>query len=175
MKGSLLSACIRGETFPLSSSYKKSLVSSTPFIIFITPKVSAIRVQIYSHQLDLIQLIHQGIKCRDNINNSSIWIAGCSFVSSDLMWSEWDVTVSNSVRATILNPPSIHAKHSRNLWTVMVYEQPPGCFQQWTKLSAGNTSQTEARTFSSMLSTKDVCVPVFDWCKLEISGVIQRK
>lgn len=149
-----LPACICGETFPLSSSYEKSLVLSVPFIIFITPKVSATRVQIYSHQLDLIQLIHQGLKFRDYISNSSMWIAECPFVSSDLVWSVWDVTVSNSVRATIRNPLSIPARHSRNLWTVMVYEQSPGRFRQWTKLSAGNTSQAEARPFS-----KAACFP----------------
>lgn len=156
-KGSLLSTCICGGTFPLSSYYEKSLVLSMPYIIFISPKVSAIRAQIYSHRLDRIQLRHQDIQFRDNISNppyiqyNIMWIAGRSFARSNLMWSEWDITVSNSVQATSLNPRSVHARHPKNpknLWTVMVSEQPPGCFRQCTELSAGNTSQTEERTFS---------------------------
>lgn len=131
------------------------------FIIFITLEVSAIRVEIYNHQLDLIQMTHQGIKSKIISKNSSIRVAEYSYVGSDLMWSEWVLTVSNSVWATVLNPPSIHARRSWNLWIVMVHEQILGCFQQWIKLSAGNTSQTEARTFSRaacFLQRKSACL-----------------
>lgn len=160
-KESLLSPCVCVGTFQLSSSYKKSLVLSMPYIIFITPKVTAIRVQIYSHQLELIELIYQCIKFKEYITNSSFWKVGCPFVSSNLMWSEWDVTVSNSVQAPVLNPLSIHARHSKNLWIVTVYEKPPSCLCQWTKLSVGNTWQAKARTFSgAVFFTKNthVCV-----------------
>lgn len=36
--------------------------------------------------------------------------------------------MSNSDQATIPNPLSIRARHSKNLWSVMVYGQPPGCY-----------------------------------------------
>lgn len=117
-------------------------------ISFLLPQLVPKEYKFTVISLELLQLKHQGILLRNNINNSSMWVAACPIVSINFMWSQWDVTGSNSVRATILNPLSVLARHLKNLWTVMVYEQPPGCFRQWTKLSAGNTSQTEARTFT---------------------------
>lgn len=75
-----------------------------PFVIFITPKVTVIWIQTDTHLLELIQLVRQGIQPRDNINYSSIWIAGRSFVSSSPVWSHWNVTVSNSVQGDRSEP-----------------------------------------------------------------------
>lgn len=82
-KGSLL-VSVR-EHSQLSSSYKKSLVLCRTYIIFVTPKVTAVKIQIYSHQLELIELIYQSIKFKEYSSNSSMRRAGCPFVNKNPM------------------------------------------------------------------------------------------
>lgn len=150
IKPSLFSVCGCCETIPLSTSYKTSQGFVHPIYHFYHSKG-------HCHKSTDLQpsgwsSTHQGRKSRHNIRRrkkcSSIWTAGCAFVSCDLKWSGWHFSVSDSVWATVPKPLSIRARRSWNLWIVMVREQIVGRIHRQTKLSAGSASKAEAKTFS---------------------------